>query len=183
MNLFKMASKLHISTMVFLAFFIFGSIKILSDTDISADLKDKLITQTESNPFYGAIFIKTLDELTPNKKILGINWPIISWFHLETAIVLIFLSWAFMYYILKSNKWTMFGVFLLLIIAAYFIGTLLLYLIYYSVAETLNFTTEEASTILMEYNNNFENVYLPLVLYAIFASMILIKTIFKRLRK
>lgn len=178
-------------TAIFLAFFVFGGYKLAIDDKVSNELKDNLVEESQQHVIWASVFVKTLDDLTPtlsyklpftDRKIFLINeFPLLGWVHLLTAILLIWVAGSIMR-IMHTTKLKMVGVFVILIVIAYIIGSVLSYALYYTSAHKIGFVASEATQFRRQYSNNYDNVALPLIIYSLFALLNIIKITIKKIK-
>lgn len=192
MVIFKGKKGLTALTFVFLAFIVFGLIKLSTDDNIDGDIKDRILDGAENKPISFFLFTRTLDDLTPTvsynlpkteRKIPLVNeFPLFSFSHV-VIITFLFLIAGFIMRKAKATKWTMAGVFMLLFVFGYFISSGIIFLVYNLSAIRLGFTLQEASLIRRQFNSSFENVVLPMIIAGLVGVLSILKAIFGELKK
>jgi len=182
----------NISTWIVLAFFVFAGIKVFSENDISNDVKEQLLVQAGKGGeklLWAGVFVKTLDHLTPSitvykipfsdKDIFLINkFPLIGWTH----IIIIILLMSVLGLIIRmkhTQAWVILLTGFLIIIAAYFIGSIIDYTLYLESAQQLGITKLAAKQFMNDFTNTLDNVMLPIMMFAFISVFIIIKYLIK----
>ncbi len=168
-----MVSYFGFSLTMFFLFFSFGSYKLITDDQISDDLKFRLADQIGEKPFKIAAFVRFLDDLSPtlsyklpftDRKIFLINeFPLTSYTQIVLASALLFIASLIMHYTNEPWYWRI-GIFLFLIVFAYFAGSVISYVGYNMLGDDLGISKEERIELRINFSNNFENVMTPILI-------------------
>jgi sterol desaturase/sphingolipid hydroxylase (fatty acid hydroxylase superfamily) len=179
------------SIIVFIAFAFY---KISTTDEVDQAILDKLkeeVGASAENKIYGLIFVKTLDELTPqftlykipftDKNMFLVNqFPWISWtqilvFSILAGLVSIYqLGSGWLGYD-KLQWYSVIGILILLMILSYFIGSILSYFLYYFSASALGLTRAEATLVMDEMSNGVKNVFSQMLYFSIFSLIAIFK--------
>ena len=178
--------------LVFVLFLAFGTLKLVTDDNVDLTIKENLLNQSIRKPFQTAIFVKTLDEITPtfdyqlpftDKRIHGLNeFPYPGFIHMFLIVFIIYLV-SIILGVLSVPKWHQVWVLVLFVLIGYIIASILVLATYNWSAQSIGFTLDEASDFRYAYANNFDNVILPMILIGLWGFLVIGSVIFKRIKK
>jgi len=177
-----------------MAIFIFGTLKFYTDQSVKDIFKDEMTSNIIDEPLYSTVFFKTLDDLTPtlnydlpgtlsDKRFFLINdFPLWSWTHTLIVIVLIVIS-GFIMNLFGVTRYWQIGIFIMLIILGYLMGSIILNWGYSLSAEHMGLTEIETDQFRYKYDNNFDNVALPLIMAGLIGVLSIVNVLITRVKK
>jgi ABC-type Fe3+-siderophore transport system permease subunit len=174
------------SMIVFIGFAFF---KIFASDTMDKALLEELkseVGESPKNALLGLFFVKTLDELTPQftlykipfteKSFFLVNrFPWISWAQILVFAILGYLIHLYQKFFEPLNVLQVLGLLLVCMVASYFIGSIISYIVYYSSAYALGITRAEATTILTEMDNGVKTVFSQMIYFSIFSAILIFK--------